>query len=227
MSEEALEDHIFVRLERQLQDYVEVRNPKSTAQLLEVMAKFEERYSRARKCRVRGVAIMWPCDNVGRRVGMSVGCLMLTADGEIGEMRRKNYGLPPDNPEAYRFVLDYRKLNAITKYQRYPLPLKDDFITNIPHTAIMSSLDRRSGYFQLAVNPSDVVKTAFLTKNGRNLITPFQKLVMVSDETEFAVGDREKLYNPPTEQHGFFHPTREALKTDHTEFFLRSGTHQK
>ncbi|GFU01452.1 integrase catalytic domain-containing protein [Trichonephila clavipes] len=33
--------------------------------------------------------------------------------------------------------------------------------------------------------------------------------------------------NPPIEQHGFFHPTREASKTDHSEFFLRPGTHQK
>ncbi|GFS68310.1 uncharacterized protein TNCV_5029041 [Trichonephila clavipes] len=46
MSEESLVDHIFIRLELQVQDYdVEVRNPKTMAQLLEVMAKFEERYS--------------------------------------------------------------------------------------------------------------------------------------------------------------------------------------
>ncbi|GFT61159.1 uncharacterized protein TNCV_3484291, partial [Trichonephila clavipes] len=37
----------------------------------------------------------------------------------------------------------------------------------------------------------------------------------------------EILINPPTKKHGFFHPTREASKTDHTEFFLRPGTHQK
>ncbi|GFU97434.1 uncharacterized protein TNCV_1912891 [Trichonephila clavipes] len=44
MSKEALGDHIFVRLEPQVQEYVEVRNPKTTAQLLEVLAEFEERY---------------------------------------------------------------------------------------------------------------------------------------------------------------------------------------
>ncbi|GFV01165.1 retrovirus-related Pol polyprotein from transposon 17.6 [Trichonephila clavipes] len=69
---------------------------------------------------------------------------------------RKNNGLPPDNPEAYRFAVDYRKLNAITKYPRYPLPLIDDLIMNIPHTGIMFALDLRSGYFQMAVNPSDI-----------------------------------------------------------------------
>ncbi|GFU91908.1 uncharacterized protein TNCV_3192921 [Trichonephila clavipes] len=45
MSEKALVDHILVRLEPQVQDYVEVRNPQNTVQLLEVLAKFEERYS--------------------------------------------------------------------------------------------------------------------------------------------------------------------------------------
>ncbi|GFV85089.1 hypothetical protein TNCV_3320271 [Trichonephila clavipes] len=45
---------------------------------------------------------------------------------------RKNNRLPPDNLEAYRFPVDYRKLNAIAKYLRYPLPLIDDF--NNEHT---------------------------------------------------------------------------------------------
>ncbi|GFX25102.1 retrovirus-related Pol polyprotein from transposon 297 [Trichonephila clavipes] len=37
-----------------------------------------------------------------------------------GGLCRKNNGLPPDSPEAYRFAVDYRKHNAITKYPRYP-----------------------------------------------------------------------------------------------------------
>ncbi|GFU85520.1 uncharacterized protein TNCV_2952191 [Trichonephila clavipes] len=44
-SEKPLVDHIFVRLESQVQDYVEDRNPQNSVQLLEVLAKFEERYS--------------------------------------------------------------------------------------------------------------------------------------------------------------------------------------
>ncbi|GFV11200.1 retrovirus-related Pol polyprotein from transposon 17.6 [Trichonephila clavipes] len=81
-------------------------------------------------------------------------------------LTRKNNDLPPDSPEAYRFAIDYRKLNGITKYPRYPLPVIDDLLTNIPHTNVMSTLDLRSGYFQLAISPKDIKKTAFITRNG-------------------------------------------------------------
>ncbi|GFT27539.1 uncharacterized protein TNCV_1276251 [Trichonephila clavipes] len=61
MSEEALVNHIFVRLEPQVEDYAEVRNPQNTVQLLEVLSKFEERYS----CKaIRGSK---NSDNVERR----------------------------------------------------------------------------------------------------------------------------------------------------------------
>ncbi|GFS86435.1 hypothetical protein TNCV_513131 [Trichonephila clavipes] len=32
-----------------------------------------------------------------------------------------------------------RGLNGITKYPRYPLPVIDDLLTNIPHTGVMST----------------------------------------------------------------------------------------
>ncbi|GFU79102.1 retrovirus-related Pol polyprotein from transposon 297 [Trichonephila clavipes] len=54
-------------------------------------------------------------------------------------LTRKKNDLPPDSPEAYRFAIDYRKLNGITKYPRYPLPVIDDLLTNIPHTSVMST----------------------------------------------------------------------------------------
>ncbi|GFX81735.1 retrovirus-related Pol polyprotein from transposon 17.6 [Trichonephila clavipes] len=87
----------------------------------------------------------------------------------------KNNGLPPESPEVYRFTIDYRKLNAITKYPRYPLQVIDDLITNIPFTGIMSTLDLKSGYFQLAISPKDIEKTAFITRNGTFafLLMPF------------------------------------------------------
>ncbi|GFY22633.1 retrovirus-related Pol polyprotein from transposon 17.6 [Trichonephila clavipes] len=78
----------------------------------------------------------------------------------------KNNGLPPDSPEAYQFTIDYRKLNAITKYPRYPSPVIDDLITNIPHARVMFTLNLKNGYFQLAISPKDIEKTSFITRNG-------------------------------------------------------------
>ncbi|GFV56170.1 retrovirus-related Pol polyprotein from transposon 297 [Trichonephila clavipes] len=78
-------------------------------------------------------------------------------------LTRKKNDLPPDSPEAYRFAIDYPKLNGITKYPRYSLPVIDDLLTNIPHTSVMSTLDLRSSYFQLAISPKDIEKTAFIS----------------------------------------------------------------
>ncbi|GFW50010.1 hypothetical protein TNCV_2315921 [Trichonephila clavipes] len=67
----------------------------------------------------------------------------------------------------------------------------------------------------------------------RNLLTdfgsppiPFRALCIVNaDFRDMALLGKE--INPPTVQPGFFRPTREASKTDHTEFFLRPVAHQK
>ncbi|GFX09420.1 hypothetical protein TNCV_4698071 [Trichonephila clavipes] len=43
MSEEKLIDHVVSRLEPQILDYVEVRHPRNTANLLQIVDKYEER----------------------------------------------------------------------------------------------------------------------------------------------------------------------------------------
>ncbi|GFS82301.1 retrovirus-related Pol polyprotein from transposon 297 [Trichonephila clavipes] len=93
-----------------------------------------------------------------------------------------------DSPEAYRFAIYYRKINAITKYPRYPLPVIDVLITNIPHTGIMSTLDLKSGYFQLSISPKDIEKAAFITRNGT-----FAFLRMPFDLSEAALNFQEAI----------------------------------
>ncbi|GFW37122.1 uncharacterized protein TNCV_5020201 [Trichonephila clavipes] len=44
MSEEKLIDHVVNRLEPQILDYVEVRHPQNTANLLQIVDKYEERF---------------------------------------------------------------------------------------------------------------------------------------------------------------------------------------
>ncbi|GFV97745.1 retrovirus-related Pol polyprotein from transposon 297 [Trichonephila clavipes] len=102
-------------------------------------------------------------------------------------LTRKNNGLSPDSPEAYRFAIAYRKLNAITKYPRYLLPVIDDLITNIPHTGIMSTLNLKSGYFQFAISLKDIEKTAFITRMA----------LLHSSECHLAFQGRRQIFKRP------------------------------
>ncbi|GFT90389.1 uncharacterized protein TNCV_3011981 [Trichonephila clavipes] len=83
MSEKALVDRIFVRLEPQVQYYVEARNPQTAIQLLEVLAKFEERYS----CKATlGVTIKTTVKEIsGSRAG--IGFKTMIADLTIGDIK--------------------------------------------------------------------------------------------------------------------------------------------
>ena len=65
-----------------------------------------------------------------------------------------------------RFCVDYRLLNKVTRFNSYPLPKINDVINNLHGACIFSTLDMRSGYFQVEMDPADVHKTAFTTPYG-------------------------------------------------------------
>ena len=61
-----------------------------------------------------------------------------------------------------RLCIDYRKINAITKTDKYPLPRIDDLLHEAKHTPYMSTIDLKNGYHQIEVNPAVLDKTAFV-----------------------------------------------------------------
>lgn len=65
-----------------------------------------------------------------------------------------------------RMCIDYRALNNITVKNAYPLPRIDDLLDKIQGAKFFSSLDLLSGYHQLALQPTDIPKTAFKTHVG-------------------------------------------------------------
>ena len=65
-----------------------------------------------------------------------------------------------------RFCVDYRKLNATTKLDVFPLPRIDESLDLLSGTQYFTSLDLASGYWQVGMAPDSQEKTAFTTNTG-------------------------------------------------------------
>jgi hypothetical protein len=74
-----------------------------------------------------------------------------------------------------RFCVDYRALNAITKKDRYPLPLIQETLNNIAKAKWFTKIDVSAAFHKLRINAGDEWKTAFRTRFGLYewLVTPF------------------------------------------------------
>ncbi|XP_038063012.1 uncharacterized protein LOC119733697 [Patiria miniata] len=72
----------------------------------------------------------------------------------------------PKKNGQFRFCVDYRKLNRVTKLDAYPMPTIDTILDSLHGAKIFSSLDLRSGYWQMGMAPEDAEKTAFICEEG-------------------------------------------------------------
>ncbi|GFY34443.1 retrovirus-related Pol polyprotein from transposon 17.6 [Trichonephila clavipes] len=61
---------------------------------------------------------------------------------------------------------DYRPLNDVTKKDSYPLSRIDDTLDTLAGNTWFSTLDLKSGYWQVELHPDDKEKTAFTTEQG-------------------------------------------------------------
>lgn len=66
-----------------------------------------------------------------------------------------------------RLCIDYRTLNKQTVRNSYALLRIDDIFDNLRKASIFTSLDLRSGYLQIRIEPNSVPLTAFRAKVGR------------------------------------------------------------
>ncbi|KAK1912987.1 hypothetical protein P3342_004923 [Pyrenophora teres f. teres] len=74
-----------------------------------------------------------------------------------------------------RLCIDYRALNAITRKDRYPLPLIRETLNNISKAKWFTKLDVIAAFHKIRVAEGDEWKTAFRTRFGlfEWLVTPF------------------------------------------------------
>jgi hypothetical protein len=97
---------------------------------------------------------------------------------QIDELSEKGYIRPSTSPWAApvlfvekkdgtrRMCIDYRALNEVTIKNKYPLPRIEDLFDQLRGASVFSKIDLRSGYHQLRIRPSHILKTTFITMYG-------------------------------------------------------------
>lgn len=118
---------------------------------------------------------------------------------------------------SVRFCIDFRKLNNITTKDAFPLPRIDDIFDHLSQAEYYSTIDFKSGYFQVGLDPKDRPKTAFSTRDQHYQFTvlpqgvtngppAFQRIItQILGPTRWqyslAYLDDVIIYSPTFEQH--------------------------
>ncbi|CAA7037136.1 unnamed protein product [Microthlaspi erraticum] len=71
----------------------------------------------------------------------------------------KNEMIPTRTITGHRMCIDYRKLNAATRKDHFPLPFIDQMLERLANHPFYCFLDGYSGFFQIPIHPNDQEKT--------------------------------------------------------------------
>ena len=96
--------------------------------------------------------------------------------------------VPKGDGSGYRFCTDFRKVNAITKSDSYPIPRIEDCIDRIGVSKYVSKLDLLKGYWQVPLTDRAKEVSAFVTPDGffqykvmpfgmKNILASFQCMI--------------------------------------------------
>lgn len=119
---------------------------------------------------------------------------------EVADLLQNNFVRPSSSPWSspcllvpkpdgtQRFCTDFRKVNAVTVPDAYPLPRVEDCIDNIGWARFVTKLDLLKGYWQVPLTPRASAISAFVTADNflqynvlafgrRNAPATFQSLV--------------------------------------------------
>ena len=125
---------------------------------------------------------------------------------------------------TYRFCIDYRKLNAITKASAYPLPHMDAILRKLQDARYISTIDLSSAYHQIPLRKEAQALTAF-TVPGLGLFefTRMPYGVVGGPATFQELSDR--IIGPEMEPHAFSYLDDIIIVTETFEEHLKWLAH--
>jgi len=68
---------------------------------------------------------------------------------------------------SLRLCVDYGRLNDLTYKDSFPIPRIDTCLDALGDSVYFSTMDLQSGFWQVATDPRDADKTAYVTRNGQ------------------------------------------------------------
>ena len=98
---------------------------------------------------------------------------------QLKELLDKEYIQPSASPwgspilfvkkkdRSMMMCIDYHSLNAVTIKNKYPLPRINDLLDELQKAKFFSKINLRFSYHQMKIRPSDILKTAFVTRYGQ------------------------------------------------------------
>jgi len=67
---------------------------------------------------------------------------------------------------SYRFCVDYRRVNAVSRKYAYPVPDIQDAFDSLRGAKYFATIDLLSGYWQIGMTPRAQERSAFCTRRG-------------------------------------------------------------
>jgi len=67
---------------------------------------------------------------------------------------------------SFRYCVDYRKINSVTRRDTYPLPRIDACLDALSGAKLFSAFDLRSSYHQVPMHENDADKMTFIVRTG-------------------------------------------------------------
>ncbi|RVW20770.1 Retrovirus-related Pol polyprotein from transposon 17.6 [Vitis vinifera] len=153
--EEHCDQNMQDELNESLEDLEEgLSEPADVLATLQGWRRKEEIYLYSIKRRDKMIPWVSPTQVVPKKSGITV------VQNEKGEE------IATHLTSGWRVCIDYRKLNAVTRKDHFPLPFIDQVLERVSSHPFYCFLDGYSGYFQIEIDVEDQEKTTFTCPFG-------------------------------------------------------------